>query len=172
LMDPAVPFRAAEAGFSLACRLKGTLRIESRKGCPMSGDRRKRVLGALLLLALFAAVFYGSWLYFKPRNEPGNFGAIAMSADAVKFGAAWGYHDAVSAYKRSLEECTHLGGTNCIVKASLHGNCGSLVTSGQAHLSYVVTDSDKYQAAAFGLAQCQASGAGDCAVREQFCGGA
>ena len=38
-------------------------------------------------------------------------------------------------------------------------------------LSNVVTDADQYQAGAFGLAQCQASGAGDCAVREQFCSG-
>ncbi len=55
---------------------------------------------------------------------------------------------------------------------SLNNNCGSLVTSGVGQLSYVVTDADKYQAAAFGLAQCQASGAQDCAVREQFCGAA
>jgi hypothetical protein len=136
----------------------------------MDGDRRKGFFSVLLLLILFAAVFYASWLYFKPKEQPGSFGAIAMSEDSTKYGASWGYHDAVSAYQRSIAECARSGGANCIVKASLNGNCGSLTTSGQARLSYVVTENDKYQAAAFGLAQCQASGAGDCAVRQQFCG--
>ncbi|MBV9549026.1 MAG: DUF4189 domain-containing protein [Alphaproteobacteria bacterium] len=139
----------------------------------MIGDRKKSVFGALLLLALFGAVFYASWMYLKPKPEaahPGSFGAIAMSTDSGIYGAAWGFHDPDTAIERARSECTRSGGANCIVKASLNGNCGSLVTSGHAHQSYVVTDSDKYQAAAFGLAQCQASGAGDCTVREQFCG--
>ncbi len=139
----------------------------------MIGDRRKSIFFFALLLALFAGVFYASWIYLKPRTEatkPGGFGAIAMSADSGIYGAAWGFKDPVTAEKRSLEECTKSGGGNCIVKASLNGNCGSLITSGQAHQSYVVTDGDKFQAAALGLAQCQASGAGDCTVREQFCG--
>ena len=138
----------------------------------MIGDRRKSVLGALLLLALFAGVFTASWMYLKPKADAklGGFGAIALSADSGIYGAAWGFHDPVSAEKRSLEECNRSGGGNCIIKASLKGNCGSLVTSGQARQSYVVTDGDKFQAAALGLAQCQAAGAGDCTVREQFCG--
>ncbi len=135
----------------------------------MSGGRKRTIVGVLLLLILFAAVFAVSWRLFRPAT-PGDFGALAMSADSTAYGTAWGYHDAVSAYKRSLEECNRSGGVNCVVKASLNGNCGSLVTSGEGRLSYVVTDADKYQAAAFGLAQCQASGAGDCSVREQFCG--
>ncbi len=135
----------------------------------MSGDRKKKLLGGLLLLVLFCGVFYASWQFFKPKG-PGPYGAIAMSADSAIFGTAWGYHDAMSAYQRSLAECNRSGGRSCVVKASLHGNCGSLVTSGQARLSYVVTDNDKFQAAAFGLAQCQASGATDCSVRKQFCG--
>jgi hypothetical protein len=136
----------------------------------MPGDRRKIIFGVLLLIILFAAVFYTSLQFFKPNSEPGIFGAIAMSGNSAKFGTAWGYRDAASAYSRSIAECAHSGGTNCIVKASLNGNCGSLVTSNDARLSYVITDNDKYQAAAFGLARCQASGAADCAIREQFCG--
>ena len=139
----------------------------------MIGDRRKNVLSALLLAALFAVVFAASWIYLKPKDsavKPGSFGALAMSADTGIYGAAWGFRDPASAEKRSLEECAHSGGGNCVVKASLNGNCGSLVTSGEARQSYVVTDGDKFQAAALGMAQCQASGAGDCAVREQFCG--
>jgi hypothetical protein len=140
----------------------------------MIGDRKKNFLNALLLVALFAAVFAASWIYLKPKDaavKPGSFGALAMSADSGIYGAAWGFRDPVSAEKRSLEECSRSGGGNCVVKASLNGNCGSLVTSGQARQSYVVTDGDKFQAAALGMAQCQASGAPDCAVREQFCGG-
>jgi hypothetical protein len=137
----------------------------------MIGDRKKSIFYALLLVALFAGVFYASWIYLKPKAEAkGAFGAIALSADSGIYGAAWGFHDPVSAEKRSLEECNRSGGGNCVIKASLKGNCGSLVTSGQARQSYVVTDGDKFQAAALGLAQCQASGAGDCTVREQFCG--
>jgi hypothetical protein len=136
----------------------------------MIGNRRKEILGALLLVALFAAVFTGTWLMLKPKPPvPGEFGAIAMSDDSGIYGAAWGFHDPQSAEKRSLDECMHSGGSNCVVKAGLKGNCGSLVTSGQGHLSYIVTDADKYQAAAFGLARCQAAGAGDCAVRQQVC---
>lgn len=124
-------------------------------------------------MALFAAVFTASWIYLKPKDmaaKPGSFGALAMSADSGIYGAAWGFRDSASAQKRSLEECSRSGGGNCVIKASLNGNCGSLVTSGQARQSYVVTDGDKFQAAALGMAQCQASGAADCAVREQFCG--
>src|SRR3982750_3950281 len=58
----------------------------------MTGDRRKSIFGGLLLLALFAAVFYASWIYFKPKApEPGPFGALAMSDDTGSFGAAWGF---------------------------------------------------------------------------------
>jgi hypothetical protein len=136
----------------------------------MIGDRRKGFFGALLLVALFAAVFYASWLYLKPKPAaPGNFGAIALSPETGSYGAAWGFRDPASAQKRSLQECSNSGGSNCVIKASLNGNCGSLVTSTQAHLSYVVTDADKYQATAWGLAQCQATGAGDCAVHGEFC---
>lgn len=140
----------------------------------MIGDRKKSFFGVLLLLALFAAVFYASWIYLKPKPEavakPGPFGAIAMSEESGIYGAAWGFNDPQSATQRSLAECARSGGANCIVKASLNGNCGSLITSGQARQSYVITEGDKFQAAALGLAQCQASGAGDCTVREQFCG--
>ena len=139
----------------------------------MVGDRRKSIFGGLLLLALFAAVFYASWIYFKPKAEapkPGDFGALAMSDDSGSFGTAWGFHDPASAEQRSLQECQRSGGQNCVVKSSLNGNCGSLVTSGQARRSFVITDKDKFEAAAFGLAQCQASGVTDCAVKAQFCG--
>ena len=142
----------------------------------MVGDRKKSILGGLLLVALFAAVFYASWIYFKPKSDqasgpkPGAFGALAMSDDTGNFGAAWGFYDAATAEQRSLQECQRSGGQNCVVKASLKSNCGSLVTSGLQRQSFVVTDPDKFEAAAFGLAQCQASGATDCAVKAQFCG--
>jgi len=148
----------------------------------MVGDRSKSIFGGLLLVALFAAVFYASWVYFAPRTpaEPGlpaaaadgplsGFGALAMSDDSGIFGTAWGFPDAAAAERRSLEECSRSGGQNCVVKTSLAGQCGSLVTSGQLRQSFIVTDGDKYAAAAFGLAQCQASGAADCAVKAQFC---
>jgi hypothetical protein len=147
----------------------------------MVGDRKKNLFGGLLLLVLFAAVFYASWIYFAPKvpglagadaaaaPPVGGYGALAMSDDSGNFGTAWGFHDPATAERRSLEECQRSGGQNCVVKTSLNGNCGSLVTSGQARQSFVVTDADKVAAAAFGLAQCQASGAPDCAVKAQFC---
>jgi hypothetical protein len=141
----------------------------------MVGDRKKNILGGLLLLVLFAAVFYASWIYFKPKSaetaaNKGAFGALAMSDDTGIFGAAWGFTDAASAEQRSLQECARTGGKNCVVKTSLNGNCGSLVMSPQARQSYVVTEADKFEASAFGLAQCQATGATDCSVKAQFCG--
>jgi hypothetical protein len=143
----------------------------------MVGDRRKSILGGLLLVVLFAAVFYASWVYFKPKGadeatgpKPGPFGALALSEDTGNYGAAWGFHDPATAEQRSLQECSRTGGRNCVVKTSLNGNCSSLVMSPQARQSYVVTDPDKFEAAAFGLAQCQATGATDCAVKAQFCG--
>lgn len=145
----------------------------------MVGDRRKSILGGLLLVVLFAAVFYASWIYFAPKTADqanqaqaplaGTYGALALSEDTGNFGAAWGFPDAGAAEKRSLEECSRNGGQNCVIKTSLAGNCSSLVMSPQARQSYVVTDPDKFEAAAFGLAQCQATGATDCAVKAQFC---
>jgi hypothetical protein len=99
----------------------------------------------------------------------GTYGALAISEDSGNFGASWGFKDAGAAEQRSLEECARNGGQNCVIKTSLAGNCSSLIMSPQARQSYVVTDPDKFEAAAFGLAQCQASGATDCAVKAQFC---
>jgi hypothetical protein len=149
----------------------------------MVGDRKKSIFGGLLLVALFAAVFYASWIYFAPKlpgqvsgplgetatAPAGGYGALAMSDDSGIFGTAWGFSDVATAEKRSLEECSKSGGQNCIIKTSLASQCGSLVTSGQLRQSFIVTDGDKYTAAAFGLAQCQATGAADCAVKAQFC---
>jgi hypothetical protein len=160
------------AGTGLEMPLPGT----GLEKVAMVGDRRKSIVGGLLLVVLFAVVFYASWIYFKPKAAvpeaaaKGAFGALAMSDDTGSFGAAWGFSDAASAEQRSLQECTRSGGRNCVVKTSLNGNCGSLVMSPQARQSYLVTDPDKFEAAAFGLAQCQASGATDCAVKAQFCG--
>ena len=148
----------------------------------MIGDRSKSIFGGLLLVALFAAVFYASWIYFAPKapgeaSLPGmasdaplaGFGALAMSDDSGIFGTAWGFSDAATAEERSVQECQKSGGQNCIVKTSLASQCGSLVTSGQLRQSFIVSDGDKFAAAAFGLAQCQATGAADCAVKAQFC---
>ena len=143
----------------------------------MVGDRRKNILGGLLLLVLFGAVFYASWIYFAPKPEQaaaakpaGSYGALAMSDETGIFGASWGFKDAATAEQRSLQECASTGGQNCVVKTSLNGNCSALVMSPQGRQSYVVTESDKFEASAFGLAQCQATGATDCAVKAQFCG--
>ena len=142
----------------------------------MVGDRRKSIVGGLLFVVLFAAVFYASWIYFAPKADeaaapkPGPYGALAMSDDTGNYGAAWGFFDAASAERRSMEECARTGGQNCVVKTSLNGNCSSLVMTVEGRQSFVVTDPDKFEAAAFGLAQCQAAGATDCAVKAQFCG--
>ena len=152
----------------------------------MVGDRSKSIFGGLLLLVLFAGVFSASWIYFYPKSPglpglssltgqsgappAGAYGALAMSDETGNFVKAWGFSDPATAEQRSPEECQKSGGQNCVVKTSLAGNWGSLVTSGKARQSYVVTDADKLAAAAFGLAQCQASSAADCAVKAQFCG--
>jgi len=169
--------------FPAGTGLEGTQSEILMEKIAMVGDRRKSIFGGLLLLVLFVGVFYASWIYFGPKDaglpglpglasEPaaGSYGALAMSDDTGNYGTAWGFSDPVTAEQRSLAECQKSGGQNCIIKTSLNGNCGSLVTSGQARQSYVVTDADKLAAAAFGLAQCQASGAQDCAVKAQFCG--
>jgi hypothetical protein len=149
----------------------------------MVGDRSKSIFGGLLLVALFAAVFYASWIYFAPKAPsveaglPGvaaeaplaGYGALAMSEESGIFGTAWGFQDTATAEQRSLEECQKSGGQNCVIKTSLASQCGSLVTSGQLRQSFIVTDGDKFAAAAFGLAQCQATGAADCAVKAKFC---
>ena len=147
----------------------------------MVGDRSKSIFGGLLLLILFGAVFYASWIYFAPKppdaglpgvasSAPlGGFGALAMSDDSGIYGTAWGFGDSATAERRSLDECAKSGGQNCIVKTSLASQCGALVTSGALRQSFIATDGDKFAAAAFSLAQCQATGAADCAVKAQFC---
>jgi hypothetical protein len=166
-------WRLQSAGTGLEMHLPGT----SLEKVAMVGDRRKSILGGLLLVVLFAAVFYASWIYFAPKTADqatgaplaGTYGALALSEDTGNFGASWGFKDASAAEQRSLQECQRNGGQNCVIKTSLAGNCSSLVMSPQARQSFVVTDPDKFEAAAFGLAQCQASGATDCAVKAQFC---
>ena len=113
----------------------------------MVGDRSKSIFGGLLLLVLFAGVFSASWIYFYPKSPglpglssltgqsgappAGAYGALAMSDETGNFVKAWGFSDPATAEQRSPEECQKSGGQNCVVKTSLAGNWGSLVTSGK-----------------------------------------
>lgn len=133
-------------------------------------DQSKKIIGIVLVLALLAIGAGLAWrLLMKPKA--GHFGAVAISASSQDYGVAWGYPDALAAYARAMTECNgRVAGKDCTVRMSLNGNCGALVMSTGSKLTFAVTDSDKLQASAFAVAQCQASGATDCVLKENFCG--
>lgn len=140
-----------------------------KKGFAMNGDRRTLVGLVLLLLILAFAAVYAYWAFSKPKG--GYFGSLAISATSQDYGISWGYADALGTYKRSLEECSSRPtAKDCTVRMSLVHNCGALVMSQERNMNFAVTDSDKTQASAFAMAQCQAAGAGDCVLKEAFCG--
>jgi len=131
-------------------------------------DRRKFVLGGLLLI-LLAVTLAAGWLLLHKRS-PGPYGAIALSQSSLGYGTAWGYSDAAAAAARAQSECAHAGSADCVVRVSLAGTCGALVMSNEQNQSFAVNDSDKDIAGALALAQCQANGASDCVVQAKFCG--
>jgi glucuronate isomerase len=141
-------------------------------------DDRSRKLPVLLLLlgalALLAALAY--WVLNNRHNQvtaaaPGVYGAIATSQSSLDFGSAWGYSDSAAAVRRALTECnarvTH---ADCVARVSLNNDCTALVVSPVRGQSVVATESDKTLASALALAQCVATGAEDCVVRQNFCG--
>ena len=134
----------------------------------MYDERRKLVWGGLLLVLLAALLVGGWWMLHK--REPGMYGAIALSAGSQGYGTAWGYRDPLAAADRAKTECAKQGLTDCAVRVALAGTCGSLVMSVQTNQTFAVTDTDKASAGALALAQCQATGASDCAVQANFCG--
>jgi Domain of unknown function (DUF4189) len=128
------------------------------------------LLGAL---AVLAAAAYG--VLTSRQNPPlaaaGNYGAIAISATTLDSTSAWGYGDASSATRRALSECNaHSTRGDCAVRLNLTGNCGALATSRVRSESYAAADNDKTLAGALALAECQSGGAGDCVLRQSFCG--
>jgi hypothetical protein len=135
---------------------------------PTDFRRLAQIALVVALLAFIAGFAY--WRMTHPKI--GSFGSVAISATSQDYGASWGYPDALSAYKRALEECNgRVGAKDCTVRMSLNKNCGALVMSQSHNLTFAVTDTDKTQASAFAVAQCQASGASDCVLKENFCGG-
>ena len=131
-------------------------------------DRRKFVVGGLLLV-LLAVTLAAGWLLLHKRS-PGPYGAIALSQSSLGYGTAWGYSDAAAAAARAQSECALAGSADCVVRVSLAGTCGALVMSNEQNQSFAVNDSDKDIAGALALAQCQANGASDCVVQAKFCG--
>ena len=137
---------------------------------PASTDYRRLAQIALVVALLAFIAGFAYWRMTHPKV--GSFGSVAISATSQDYGASWGYPDALSAYKRALEECnSRVGAKDCTVRMSLNKNCGALFMSQSHNLTFAVTDTDKTQASAFAVAQCQASGASDCVLKENFCGG-
>jgi len=130
-------------------------------------EKKPYGLLALLFLALLALAAVAYWKMAKPA--PGPYGAIAMSDSSLTYGGAWGYPDPLSAYKRSLDECSKAGSTDCVVKVILKNNCGALAISPQLNKSFLVTGTDQVQTTQVAKAQCQDAGATDCEIHENIC---
>ncbi len=143
---------------------------------PRASNKPAILLLLLGVLALLAAIAYTALANRQTMATapaaPGNFGAIAMSQSSLNFGSAWGYTDGAAAGQRALKECNaRMTQPDCVVRLSLSsGSCGALAVSPSRGQSIVVTDADKTLAAALALAQCQAGGAEDCIIRQNFCG--
>jgi hypothetical protein len=132
----------------------------------MDGDR-KPVLLTVLLLALLVLAGVAYWKLKTPTMGP--YGAIAMSDTSITYGGAWGYPDPISAYKRSISECNKAGTGDCVVKISLKDDCGALAISVEHNASFLVQGRNQVVATETAMAQCEASGASDCAIRENIC---
>ena len=132
----------------------------------MQGNRKTKTILVLTVVAL--ATLTGSEIMATP--QPGPYGAIAMSDTALAYGSSWGYADPIAAYERSIAECNKAaGGRDCAVKISLKNNCGVLAISAERNASFIVQGSDQVLATATAMAQCRATGAGDCAIRQSVC---
>lgn len=141
-------------------------------GDPIMGENRKPWgLVALILASLLVLAAVAYWKMSKPGIGP--YGAIAMSDSSLTYGGAWGFADPIAAYKRSIGECNKAGGAHdCVVKISLKDNCGALAISVQHNASFLVQGRDQVATTATAMQQCQASGATDCAIRENICSSA
>jgi hypothetical protein len=138
----------------------------------MYGDQKK-LFRSLVLFALVLVVLAGVAYWKLTRPVAGPYGAIAMSESSLTYGGAWGYADPLTAYKRSITECNQAGGKgDCVVKVSLKDNCGALAISVQANRSFLVTGTDQVRTTQVAMGQCEATGAGDCQVRENICSSA
>lgn len=133
-------------------------------------DRKPWGLMALVLISLLALAAVAYWKLSKPAIGP--YGAIAMSDTSLTYGGAWGYADPITAYKRSISECRQAGAQDCVVKISLKDNCGALAISVQRNASFLVQGRDQVMTTTTAMQQCEASGATDCAIRENICSSA
>lgn len=133
----------------------------------MDGEKTKPVLLTLLMLALLVLAGVAYWRLKTPAVGP--YGAIAMSDTSITYGGAWGYADPISAYKRSIKECNKAGVGDCVVKISLKDDCGALAVSVERNASFLVQGHNQVTATQTAMAQCQATGAGDCSIRENIC---
>jgi len=134
-------------------------------------ERKPYGLMVLLLLSMVTLAGGAYWKMSKPASGP--YGAIAMSDSSLTYGGAWGYADPVSAYKRSISECNKAGAAgDCVVKVSLKDNCGALAISVEHNASFLVQGRDQVATTATAIQQCQASGASDCAIKENICSSA
>jgi hypothetical protein len=136
----------------------------------MEEDRKPWGLMALVLISLLALAAVAYWKLAKPGVGP--YGAIAMSDSSLTYGGAWGYADPIAAYKRSIGECQQAGAKDCVVKVSLKDNCGALAISVQRNASFLVQGRDQVVTTSTAMQQCEASGATDCAIRENICSSA
>ena len=134
----------------------------------MLGDQNKLFRG-LVLLALALVLLAGIAYWKLARPVAGPYGAIAMSESSLTYGGAWGYADPITAYKRSITECQHAGAQDCVVKISLKDNCGALAISVEHNASFLVQGRDQVATTTTAMQQCEASGATDCAIRENIC---
>jgi hypothetical protein len=134
-------------------------------------ERKSYGLMVLLLVSMVALAGVAYWKLAKPTSGP--YGAIAMSDSSLTYGGAWGYADPVAAYKRSISECNKAGAAgDCVVKVSLKDNCGALAISVEHNASFLVQGHDQVATTTTAIQQCQASGAGDCTIKENICSSA
>jgi hypothetical protein len=137
----------------------------------MDGEKKPVALLALLLVAVVALAGVAYWKLKSPKIGP--YGAIAMSDTSLSYGGAWGYPDPISAYKRSISECNKAGANgDCVVKVSLKDTCGALAISVERNASFLVSGRDQVHTTGTAMAQCQASGASDCTIKENICSSA
>ena len=128
-------------------------------------------LMALLLVSLLVLAGATYWKLSKPAMGP--YGAIALSDSSLTYGGAWGYADPIAAYKRSIAECNKAAsGKDCVVKDSLKDNCGALAISVERNASFLMQGRDQVTATQTAMAQCQETGASDCAIHENICSSA
>ena len=62
-----------------------------------------------------------------------------------------------------------VGRRRFLVKLSLKDNCGVLAISAERNASFLVQGRDQVLATSTAMAQCRATGASDCAIRQSIC---